>query len=84
MTVKCRKNDNWKAIYISISIEDLPNLNQYVWDEVRKDLPKNDKTWQIIDMVETNVVSTSFNPHQSKTMIDMVINVADITKVKNV
>lgn len=79
MNVKCRKNSIWKAIYISISIEDLPNLETFVWDEVRKDISTKDKSWSIIDMVDTNVVSTSFNPHQNKTMIDLLITVADIT-----
>ena len=79
----CRKNKNWKAIYITVSIDELDNLGDLVGVEVRKNLTKQQlkKEWLVIDIVDTMSLSTNFNPHTGKTAIDLLIYVADVTVI---
>ena len=77
----CRKNKKWKAIYLTVLIDELDNLGELVKVAVHKNLSKQQlkKEWLVIDMVDTMTLSTNFNPHTGKTAIDLLIYVADVS-----
>lgn len=77
--VLCRKNKNWKAIYISIDADELDNLDAFVKKEVLSKIQKKDlKKWAVLDMVDTNIITTNFNSHTGKTNIELLIYVAGV------
>lgn len=76
-----RKNSKWTTVYVSISTDELEDLGNIVGNKVReqKNVKPNSRTWNAVDIVDTIVVSTSFNPSKEKTILDLLVYVADLT-----
>jgi len=81
MSVYYRKNDVWSSVFVSVNIESLGELNSIVEEKVRtqQNIKPQSKKWKAIDIVDTVIVGTNFNPNRNETTIDMIIHVADMT-----
>ena len=84
MEVCYRKNKEWTTVFVSINIVNLCNLGDVVKQKIieQKKIDNTSETWKIIDIVDTKIVSTSFNQHRNETMIDMIVHVVDISDKK--
>lgn len=84
MEVCYRKNKEWTTIFVSINIVNLCNLGDVVKQKIieQKKIDDVSETWKIIDIVDTKIVSTSFNQHRNETIIDMIVHVVDISDKK--
>jgi len=79
--VMYRKNKNWQPIYISIETDKLDTLIDMVAKKVRENLTISEQKekWVTIDIVDTEIVTSGFNPKTSKTILEILVYVADMT-----
>jgi len=76
-----RKNKIWKPIYISIETDKLDTLIDEVGKKVRENLTISEQKekWVNIDIVDTEIVTSGFNQKTLKTILELIVYVADMT-----
>lgn len=81
MVTMYRKNHDWQPIYITIETDKLETLGDIIGEKVRADLTpaQKKKKWVAIDIVDTIVVTSGFNPKTSKSILELLVYVADMT-----
>lgn len=82
--VTYRKNKNWKAIHISLDLKKSDKMDEMVEVALAKQMSVygDASSWKTIDIVDTHIFSSTYNPSKETTFLDMLVFIAELAEKK--
>lgn len=76
-----RKNIKWKPIHVSLDLKNMDDMEESVNEAVKKSLTDTHlkRQWKAIDIIDVQVISSTFQPTKDTTFLDLLVFVADMT-----
>lgn len=79
--VMYRKNKKWQPLHISLDLKNLADMSNQIEAKVKETIEKKHLTrqWKAIDIVDVQIISSTFQPTKDTTFVDVLVFVADMT-----